>query len=78
VKPTVGRIVHYYIGCPSDPMIGPLPAIITKVDGDKADLYAIGLSLDRHDRYAAPYQGVNHSEQPKAFCWSWPPREDAK
>ena len=75
LKPTVGRIVHYYHQ-QGDTMRGPLAAIVTSADGDVVGLRVFDspafrrMSLEVRHAEAVPF-----SPTPKAGCWTWPPRE---
>jgi len=78
VKPSVGRIVHYY---PDFPQLAPRPAIVLDVteydDEDTGEhleenryyvLLLIHLA-NGDERKDAPF-----SVEPKVGHWSWPPR----
>lgn len=72
MKPTVGRIVHFYGDGELD--LDPYAGIITRVrtvdDGwDICDIVTFGPQSMYHQ------QEVEFSPTPKAGCWSWPPRE---
>lgn len=68
MKPTVGRIVHYFTYTnPTEPRA----AIVTWVHPDQSTVCLYVLHPDA--QYAVSH--VLFSEQPASCCWSWPPRE---
>ncbi len=67
MKPTVGRIVHYY---GSDDGT-PIAAIVTEVSPGGE---TVGLSCFRGESRWAEAD-VRHSKLPQARHWTWPPRE---
>lgn len=70
-KPSVGRVVHYYMKDDSE----PLASIVTKVHSSTSAVDAV---------FFPPASGVGplvggliaieFSEEPKAGHWTWPPR----
>lgn len=71
-RPTVGRIVHYQAyGTPGGEYKSePRAAVITQVavSGD-----VVGLAiLNPTGMFFNP--AIEYSAEPKAGCWSWPPR----
>lgn len=80
-KPSIGRVVHYWVLNPEECQETPNPAIITRVHGDghegRVDLQVFGdvpptgNNGGRQDlRYNIPHGG----DAPSAGTWSWPPR----
>ncbi len=80
MKPTVGRIVHYYtdngashngVGC------GPYAAIITQVFGEGVDAYA---NLKVLPPFAESFDSgsVRHKDfdGDSGRYWEWPPRDE--
>lgn len=68
MKPSVGRIVHFHH--PS--CDGPAAAIVTQVFEDDSANLAVFFSSGGHgSHFLVPF-----SEEPKAGCWSWPPRAE--
>jgi hypothetical protein len=84
MKPTVGRVVHYYFASNAKgvPYHGPYAAVVcaTSAENDrlKGDLVATLKVFDPPDsgsgKGADHYFTANYSEAPAAGCWSWPPR----
>lgn len=84
VKPTVGRIVHYYSedskrnanGGIETVLKGPYAAIITGVesgvDGVGYVKKSVHLTVFRLGDNAAPLMEIPYSPTPKAGHWSWP------
>lgn len=78
-KPSVGRIVHYYV---DDDKV-PLAAIITFVsdvkqssieDSDEDGVPLVNLGVWGESGVPGFRQGVEFRVSPTAGCWSWPPR----
>lgn len=75
MKPTVGRIVHYFdIRPKATPQSnGPHAAIVTAVDGDNTTLWVFFPAPGAPREIA----GVPHDDEAKSgFYWVWPPREN--
>lgn len=81
MKPTVGRIVHYYRDL--DPPLEPLAGIITwtklqagPVISQREHDYLVAITVfPAGITNAAEVVGiVSYSTEPKAGCWSWPPQ----
>lgn len=71
MRPTVGRIVHYYPVDENVRMRNPRAAIIT-------DTYAettVDLTVFDHAVASFGVEWIRYSETPKAGHWSWPPRD---
>jgi hypothetical protein len=71
--PSIGRIVHYQsYGTPGAEYTSqPRAAIITQVNPE--DTSCVGLCIiNPTGLFFTP--NVAYSEEPKAGCWSWPPR----
>lgn len=69
MKPSIGRIVHFYLGNSKE----PLPAIITRVWTDTTvNLVVFGI----HHAPSAEYTSIVYSEQPEenTLSWCWPPK----
>lgn len=73
--PTVGRIVHYY-GMTGD---RPLAALVTHVEAiaarpnedEEGWKVSIKIFIGQIDYWKAD---VPFSREPRAGCWSWPPK----
>lgn len=72
-KPTVGRIVHYYV---TDKDEVPLAAIVTFVSTVESTDGVPLVNLVVFDRDGGAFfpQGVAFSEAPQNRTWRWPPR----
>jgi hypothetical protein len=73
MKPTVGRIIHYFCEDSDKNELFALPAIVIKIvdeDDQRLKLYIIGNNYP----YYADY--VQYSKEPKVGCWSWPKRDE--
>lgn len=76
MKPTVGRIVHFYwsegfIGAPRTPRSDPQAAVITALwEGTDVSLFVMSQGHCFHTDAAVPF-----SETPLTGHWSWPPRD---
>jgi hypothetical protein len=71
VKPTLGRIVHFYAGGNS----APRAAIVTAVHGD--DVVSLSV-FDPMATFVEPHARVAGTSTPIKVTdpyWSWPPRE---
>lgn len=71
MKPSIGRIVHYF------PIQGgdPLPAIIVYVhptDGEEVDLQVFTDQKTPSVFFAPEVLRRSHAEE--NHCWDWPPR----
>lgn len=86
MKPTVGRIVHFYLDL-SERYVGidplPLPAIIIRakeaqVIQDKKvkrlPVMEVDLQVFGLDERAG-FENIPYSEQPLKGHWTWPPRD---
>lgn len=72
MKPTVGRIVHYYP--PEDPLGRAKPAIITEVhNNNRVDLEVFGLATAKL-RTTVPMLPDDALGVPMSGHWNWPPR----
>lgn len=83
MKPTVGRIVHYYMN--DNMCVSPAVVLVTNTDvnldvwpdeipipyGDELSLLVHGLIRD-YRLHSVPF-----SETPKPGHWTWPPRSDS-
>lgn len=69
-KPSVGRIVHYYsYGTPRGGFkSAPRAAIVVEVHSDTEVTVCV---LNPSGIF---FNKVAYSAEPKAGCWSWPPR----
>lgn len=82
MKPTIGRVVHYQAhGSPNGQHKSePRAAIITRVasaqephDPDNEAQHVVDLCVLNPSGMFFN-QAVPFSQEPKAGCWSWPPR----
>lgn len=67
MKPTVGRIVHYYH---KNSQTVPWAALVTR-----ADQGGVGLTVFGHHNGNLLLDAVPQSDEPKPGHWMWPPRE---
>lgn len=80
MKPTVGRIVHFYTTVPdlqsNGAGEGPYAAIITQVFANGEDAYA-NLKVFRPFGSDLDVGSVRHKDfdGDTGRCWVWPPRE---
>ena len=76
MKPTVGRIVHYYDRWhgAEDRVRGPIAAIITAVDEIHGDIVVSLTLFDEDATIVETRTHVKQSEEPTSFHWQWPPR----
>lgn len=70
MKPTIGRIVHYY---PLDHQDGqePFAAIITRLTGSEGIVFLYVMPPTSEPFTAI---GSARSDDPTPGCWTWPPR----
>lgn len=68
MKPTVGRIVHYFGGG-----LGPFAAIVTKVCEDQCVTLTVFFP-DNGPRETGVVPFAGTLKDPKEY-WNWPPRE---
>lgn len=72
MKPSIGRIVHYYHTSGRDPI--PRAAIITGVELD-GDPLKVTLTIFEPDPDLRPNTvRATFSDEPAPGCWCWPPR----
>ena len=74
MKPTVGRIVHFYApsGCVGpESLSGPYAALVTGVNDDAS----INLTTFGPTGSIYPQLRIEHADTPTPGCWNWPPRE---
>ena len=71
MKPTIGRIVHFY---PTDEAVRlrhPRAAIVTDTYG----FSAVDITVFDHAHTAYGVEWAAYSDTPKAGHWTWPPRD---
>lgn len=74
MKPTIGRIVHYY-PWEDNPIGLPKPAIITAVHSDTCvNLEVFGIADDGRFRSSVLMLPEDALGVPRAGYWNWPPR----
>ena len=73
MKPTIGRIVHYYESPKGILPNPPLAAVVTHVYGAGEETM---VCLTVFPPFSSPYArtSIQYSESPAPGCWSWPPR----
>jgi len=74
MKPSVGRIVHYYTlgGAFSGK---PIAATITETATENPYRSPMDVGIfGMHHEASIQLESVSYSEKPKPGCWSWPPR----
>ncbi|MCY1080284.1 hypothetical protein [Archangium lansingense] len=71
-KPSLGRVVHFYsTTSPGSSELEPSAATIAAVLDDTG---RVNLSRVLWSGETQPQPDVPFSPEPKAGCWSWPPR----
>lgn len=79
-KPSIGRVVHYWILNPEECQETPNAAIITRVlSSGNVDLQIFGDVPPPRDNAHMPSRpdlrfNVGRAEVPQSGTWSWPPR----
>lgn len=70
MKPTIGRVVHYY---PTDHQDGqePFAAIVSATTGNAPGETTLRVLPPAGDLFVAM---ARHSDEPTPGCWTWPPR----
>lgn len=76
MKPTVGRIVHFYramLGAADGVFEGPWPAIVVQVHGE----HCVSLHAWKRDNIQEFASSVMHKDLvgDASTYWEWPPRE---
>ena len=75
MKPTVGRIVHYYLHEGDVASLKPLAAIIVCADHYDEDI--VNLKVLGPSRFGKPdfhRDNAQRSDAPQVNRWMWPPR----
>ena len=73
-KISVGRAVHFYEADTRKQLVGPFAATVSGVHnshGETVDLHVCMPDLEEPIDFV---EEVQFSPEPKAGCWSWPPR----